>query len=233
VGEIARQAGSLYLLDACQSVGQMPIDVEHIGCDMLSTTGRKYLRGPRGTGLLYVRRQVLDRLEPPLLDLHAATWVARDRFTLRPDARRFENWETNYAGKIGLGVAIDYALSWGLEPIQQRITALASTLRARLASLPGVSVHDPGVVRCGIVSFTAAGHTAAEIQQALAQSRINVTVSQQSSTRLDMEARGLTSVVRASVHYYNSEDEVERFCTTLAAFLGNTRRAKDGIMAPE
>jgi cysteine desulfurase/selenocysteine lyase len=219
VGEMARQAGVLYLLDACQSVGQMPIDVEQIGCDMLSTTGRKYLRGPRGTGLLYVRRQVLDRLEPPLLDLHAATWVARDHFTMRPDARRFENWETNYAGKIGLGVAIDYALSWGLDNIWQRITALASTLRTRLATLPSVTVHDPGVVRCGIVSFTAVGHEPVEIQRALAQSRINVTVSQQSSTRLDMEARGLTSVVRASVHYYNSEDEVEGFCATLAAFL--------------
>ena len=220
VGEIARQAGILYLLDACQSVGQMPIDVKQIGCDMLSATGRKFLRGPRGTGLLYVRRQVLDRLEPPLLDLHAATWVARDQFTMRPDARRFENWETNYAGKIGLGVAIDYALSWGLDNIWQRITALASTLRTRLATLPSVTVHDPGVVRCGIVSFTAVGHEPVEIQRALAQSRINVTVSQQSSTRLDMEARGLTSVVRASVHYYNSEDEVEGFCATLAAFLG-------------
>jgi selenocysteine lyase/cysteine desulfurase len=220
VGDMARQAGILYLLDACQSVGQMPIDVEQIGCDMLSTTGRKYLRGPRGTGLLYIRQQVLERLEPPLLDLHAATWVARDHFTMRPDARRFENWETNYAGKIGLGVAIDYALSWGLENIWQRITALAHALRLRLATLPGVIVRDPGVVRCGIVSFTVAECEPMEIKRVLAQSRINVTVSQQASTRLDMEARGLTSVVRASVHYYNSEDEVERFCTTLAALLG-------------
>ena len=220
VGDIARQAGILYLLDACQSVGQMPIDVEQIGCDMLSTTGRKYLRGPRGTGLLYVRRQILERLEPPLLDLHAAEWVAQDRFTIRPDARRFENWETNYAGKIGLGVAIDYALSWGLEGIWQRITALANMLRTRLAALPGVTVHDPGLIRCGIVSFTAAGHTPADIQRVLALSRINVTVSQRTSTRLDMEARGLSSVVRASVHYYNSDDEVTRFCTALEALLG-------------
>jgi len=219
VGEIARQAGVLYLLDACQSVGQMPMHVEHLGCDMLSTTGRKYLRGPRGTGLLYVRRQVLEHLEPPLLDLHAAEWVARDRFTIRPDARRFENWETNYAGKIGLGVAIDYALSWGLDNIWERITVLANALRTRLATLPGVAVHDPGLVRCGIVSFTAAGHTPEEIQHALALSKINVTVSRRPSTRLDMEARDLTGLVRASVHYYNSEDEVERFCTTVKAIL--------------
>src|SRR4029434_9650678 len=216
VGEVARQAGVLYLLDACQSVGQMPMNVDALGCDMLSTTGRKYLRGPRGTGLLYVRRSVLERLEPPFVDLHAAEWVARDRLVLRPDARRFENWETNYAGKVGLGVAIDYALSWGLDHIWARITALASILREGLNTLPGVTVRDPGAERCGIVSFTVDGHEADEIRQTLARQHINVTVSRLTSTRLDMEARGLTSVVRASVHYYNSEAEIDCFCETLA-----------------
>jgi cysteine desulfurase / selenocysteine lyase len=207
VGEVARQAGVLYLLDACQSVGQMPMNVETLGCDMLSTTGRKYLRGPRGTGLLYVRRSVLERLEPPFVDLHAAEWVARDRLVLRPDARRFENWETNYAGKIGLGVAIDYALSWGLEHIWARITALASMLRERLNALPGATVRDPGAERCGIVSFTVDGHEADGIRQTLARQHINVTVSHLTSTRLDMEARGLTNVVRASVHYYRRSEK--------------------------
>jgi cysteine desulfurase / selenocysteine lyase len=217
VGKIAREAGVMFLLDACQSVGQMPIDVEAIGCDMLSATGRKYLRGPRGTGLLYVRRGILERLEPPFLDLHAAQWVAPEIFEIRPDARRFENWETYYAGKIGLGVAIDYALQWGLEAIWARIRRLADDLRQRLSTVPGVTVRDQGVERCGIVAFTMAGREADEVQRRLSNVGINVSVSRITSTRLDMEARALPDLVRASVHYYNTEAEIERFCATLAA----------------
>jgi len=216
VGRVARAAGIPYLLDACQSVGQLPVDVEAIGCDMLSATGRKYLRGPRGTGFLYVRRAMLERLVPPFLDLHAATWVARDRYEIRPDTRRFENWETNYATKIGLGVAIDYARQWGIESTWARIKMLAETLRERLDALPGVTLRDIGAEQCGIVTFTVEGHDPAALVDALLARRINVSFTTSTGTRLDMESRGLTRMVRASVHYYNSEDEIARFCETLA-----------------
>jgi cysteine desulfurase / selenocysteine lyase len=215
VGRIARAAKIPYLLDACQSVGQMPINVEEIGCDALSATGRKFLRGPRGTGFLYVRQSFLEHLEPPMLDLHAARWVSRDQYELRPDARRFENWETYYAGKIGLGVAVRYALEWGLEHIWERVSGLAKSLRAGLNELSGVSVRDLGRVRCGIVTFTVNGLDAKEIQMRMRQANINVSVSVQEYARLDLEPRGLPSVVRASLHYYNTEAEVERFCEVL------------------
>jgi selenocysteine lyase/cysteine desulfurase len=215
IGRVARAAGIPYLLDACQSVGQMPVNVDEIGCDMLSTTGRKYLRGPRGTGYLYIRRELYQRLEPPFIDLHAAEWVAPDRYAIREDARRFENWETNFAGKAGLAVAIDYALGWGLDAIWARVQPLAALLRQRLCTIPGVKVQDIGVVQCGIVTFTLDGVPAERIKETLAAQAINVTTSSTSSTRFDMEARGLRNIVRASVHYYNDEDEVERFCEAL------------------
>jgi cysteine desulfurase/selenocysteine lyase len=216
VGRVARAAGVPFLLDACQSVGQLPIDVRAIGCDMLSATGRKYLRGPRGTGFLYVRRELVGSLEPPLLDLHAAEWVAPDRYEIRPDARRFENWEANQAAKLGLGEAARYACGWGLEAVWERVSALAERLRAALAELPGVHVHDRGRVRCGIVTFTVDGVGGADVQRALRASDINVSVAPRHYTLLDMQQRGLPEVVRASVHYYNSEDEVARLVGAVA-----------------
>ena len=217
VGAVARQAGVPFLLDACQSAGQMPVNVERIGCDMLSATGRKFLRGPRGTGFLYVRRSLLAGLEPPFLDLHAATWTAADQYEIRQDARRFESWEASYAERIGLGVAVEYALSWGLEAIEARVTALAESLRERLAAVSGVRVHDQGQRRCGIVTFTMDGIPAAELKRRLAARGVNTSVSVAMENLWDMPSRGLPDMVRASVHYYNTDAELDRLVAALAA----------------
>lgn len=219
IGKVARSAGIPYLLDACQSAGQLPLDVEALGCDMLSATGRKYLRGPRGTGFLYVRESMLDRLEPPFLDLHAAQWTGRDSFEMRPDARRFENWENYVAGKIGLGVAVDYATGLGLQAIAERVQILAGRIRDGLSALPGVTVRDLGREKSGIVSFTVQAHEPPTLKAALASKGINISTSGASSTRFDMEARGLQQMSRLGVHYYNTEDEIDRFIDELGALL--------------
>ena len=219
VGEIAGEAGVPFLLDACQSAGQMPLSVDEIGCTMLSATGRKYLRGPRGTGFLYVQKDWIERLEPPLLDLHAATWTGPDTYEIHSDARRFETYEGHVAGAVGLGVAVEYALTLGLEAISERVQMLADTLRTALSGASGVTVHDAGRTRCGITTFSAEQKTAPAIQMALREHDINVSVSTPSSTRLDAEARGLPDLVRASVHYYNTEAEIERFVSRLKSVL--------------
>jgi cysteine desulfurase / selenocysteine lyase len=217
VGAVARRAGVPFLLDACQSLGQMPLDVERIGCDMLSATGRKYLRGPRGTGVLYVRRSLAETLEPPFIDLRAAEWLDPERYRLAPGARRFENWESFVAGRAGLAVAAGYALDLGLEAIRDRVTGLAERLRGLLAAIPGVEVRDLGIERCGIVSFTVAGVAPPDVATELARRGVHVIPSRRSSTLLDMDARGLDALVRASVHYYNTDEELERAAAAVEA----------------
>jgi selenocysteine lyase/cysteine desulfurase len=216
VGQIARKHNILYLLDACQSVGQMPIDIKQLKCDRLSGTGRKYLRGPRGTGFLFIRRSLIEQLEPPFIDLHAATWIDENQFEIRNDARRFENWESYIAGRIGLATAVDYALDIGLEAIQERVQHLAALLRNRLSELGGVTVRDLGRHRCGIVTFTKENESAAAIKQRLATHSINMSVTHAHYARLDLDSRGINELARASVHYFNTEAEIDRFCTNLS-----------------
>ncbi|CAI8811078.1 Aminotransferase [Pseudomonas sp. IT-347P] len=222
IGALARAAGVLFLLDACQGVGQMPIDVQKIGCHLLAATSRKYLRGPRGMGFLYVERSLCQTLEPAFLDLHAASLQSADAFAIRADARRFENWECNVAAKLGFGAAVEYALAQGIEPMWRRIQHLADYLRQRLADIPGVTPQDLGRQKSGIVTFTHQHHSAAQIQQWLAgqEKPINVSTSTFRSTLLDMQSRNLQEVSRASVHAYNTEAEID---TMMAALRGLPR----------
>ena len=167
-----------------------------------------------------MRRDWIDRLDPPFLDLHAAEWVSPDRYEVRADAKRFETWEGFVAGKIGLGVAIDYALAIGLDAIAQRIDDLSNQLRQGLTCLKGVTVQDLGQHPCGIVTFTLQDQSPQAIQRRLAEMhRINVSTTTVSGTRLDMEARHLQDMVRASVHYYNSSAEVDRFCEAVGTLI--------------
>jgi selenocysteine lyase/cysteine desulfurase len=216
VGRVANAAGIPYLLDACQSVGQLPVDVKKIGCDYLAATGRKFLRGPRGTGLLYMRSAVIEGVEPAVLDLWGATWVEADRYEVRRDARRFELWEMNLAAKLGLRTAIDYAIGVGLDAVWERVQSLGAGLRQRLRAIDGVAVHDVGSVQGAIVTFTVDGHSPATAKAALRDAGINVSTVAPASARLDMESRGLDGLVRASVHYFNTEAELDACADAVA-----------------
>ena len=199
----------------------MPIDVQEIGCHMLSATGRKYLRGARGIGFLYVARDVIPQLEPPVLDLHSATWLSADSYELAPTASRFENWEMNISAKIGLGVAVDYALTLGLENIEARTQSLAKKFRTMLNEITGVKTRDMGQKQCGIVTFSIEGHDARDISEKLHEHQINTSVSPYTYAVLDFKERDLDYLVRASVHYYNNQADLERFCDVLTEILSS------------
>ena len=211
IGEIASDYNIPYIVDACQSAGQMPLDVVQIGCDALSATGRKFLRGPRGTGFLYVREQMLDRFPPVTLDLHAATWTGPREYEIQPGAKRYEMFESNIAARLGLGAAVDYAMSIGLAEIYSRIRFLADRLRDHLGSIDKVTLRDKGKEKCGIVTFTIDGVDPEEFQQLMRKKNINVGLSKRNCALTDLDEWGVDSLIRSPVHYYNTEDEIDYF----------------------
>jgi selenocysteine lyase/cysteine desulfurase len=210
VGRLCRAAGVPLLLDACQSVGQLPVDVGALGCSVLVASGRKYLRGPRGTGFLWVDPALLPRLRPVALDLRGADWVAPGQYRMREGVRRFERFEADYAGRLGLGAAVDHALGWGIDAIEARVTALAAGLRERLGEIPGVRVHDRGRRRCGITSSTVDGVPAARVAERLRTQGINTSVSLPTFAQHDARHRSVGDLLRASVHYVTTDDELDR-----------------------
>eukprot|EP00879_Flechtneria_rotunda_P013191 GHRR01013776.1.p1 GENE.GHRR01013776.1~~GHRR01013776.1.p1 ORF type:complete len:440 (+),score=145.36 GHRR01013776.1:194-1513(+) len=236
VGAAAAAAGVPFLLDACQSVGQMPLDVQQLQCDFLTGTSRKFLRGPRGIGFLYARKATTANTlatnsssmssaaataawEPAIIDIHGASWTGPGSYELVESAERYEQYEVNMAAKVGFGVAVQYCTDQDLSRCWQRTQQLAAGLRAQLGTrVPGLTIHDHGKQLCGIVSFTLSSHPdAAAVKAYLATHKppINVTTSGIGSTRLDFETRGLQAVVRASVHYFNTDEDIKALVKAL------------------
>lgn len=218
---LAHDVGALVVLDACQSVGQLLLDVDDLGVDALTASGRKWLRAPRGTGFLYMRSGVLDDLEPLAADLRGGEWTSPIQYQLRTDAARFELWEHDVAGRLGLGVAVDHLLDLGPTAVERTVRSGAAELRAMLAQIAGLTVQDRGSDLSGIVSFTVAGADAASVQEQLFAADVTAAVSRAGSTRLDMGARGLDAVVRLSPHYFNSPDDLLRAAEAVAAVTGS------------
>ena len=220
VREVAEQAhavGALVLLDACQSIGQRPVRIGELGVDLVSGTGRKWLRGPRGTGLLVATNAARERLRPGLVDNNGGTWTSPDSYSLRPDAQVFELFERSVAGRLGLIAAAEYALGIGLDTIATEITARAGRIRAGLSAIPGVTLRDRGVDKCGLVTFTLAGMDVEQVRDALWDKGIAVSANYARNTRIDMDGRGLPAVVRASPHYFVADAQIDEFLAVVAA----------------
>jgi selenocysteine lyase/cysteine desulfurase len=217
IGRIARSAGVPFLLDATQSVGQFPVDVDEIGCDLLTATGRKFLRGPRGTGLLWVRSSMLDRLDPFVVEIASADWGGDRGIVWKDGARRFETWEYSYVNVLGLGAAVGQALDLGLDAIGGRALALGTALRDRLDALPGVTTHDRGLTRCAIVTVAVEDVPADEVAARLREKGVNVSVTVPRHTLLTTDIRPLPPLVRLSPHYYNTDEELDRAVEELGA----------------
>jgi selenocysteine lyase/cysteine desulfurase len=220
VGAMCRARDILYLVDGCQSVGQMPTDVETIGCDFFAATSRKYLRGPRGAGFLYVSDRVLDAgLEPLFPDMRGADWIDADLYQPAPDARRFETWEFAWALVLGTGAAARYANALDLSEVRDRVRALASDLRERLAELPGARVLDRGRELGATVTASFAGHAPAELVLRLRERGINTSSQSRIDAVIDYDEKGVDGALRMSPHYFNDDSDLDALLGALHEIL--------------
>jgi selenocysteine lyase/cysteine desulfurase len=220
IGAICQEEEIPYLVDACQAVGQMAVDVGRVGCDFLSGTARKFLRGPRGLGFLLVSDRMLEQGAHPLLvDMHGATWTDPDDFTLAPDARRFETWEFSFALVLGLGAAARYAGDVGLDTAGARARELAAFARERLEDLPGVRVLDRGAELCAIVTAQIGNRDAKEVKLALRGRGINTSSPEREDAVIDMDQKRASSALRISPHYYNTKEEIDTAIDALEDLL--------------
>ena len=220
VGAVCRRLEIPYLVDACQAVGQLVVDVDRVGCDYLAAAARKFLRGPRGIGFLYAADRVIEAGAYPItVDMHGATWSDPDRFTLTPDARRFESWEVSPALVAGLGAAAAYALDVGIPTAGARASALAAYARERLAEIDGVRVLDRGPALCAIATAEVAGRDADSLKLALRARGINTSAADREDAVIDMDEKGVRSALRLSPHYYNTPDEIDAAVAALAELV--------------
>ena len=218
VGRVCEEEGIPYLIDACQAVGQIPVDVEELRCDYLAATARKFLRGPRGIGFLYASDRALARGDHPLfVDMRGARWTATDAYEVADSARRYEDWEFPYALVLGQAEAVRYALDVGIDVAQRRAWQLAATLRESLARIDGVRTLERGANQCAIVTFNVRGIPSADVVQHLARHRINAVVSLREFGRFDFGDKGVDDAIRLSPHYYNTEEEVESAVQAISA----------------
>lgn len=221
VGALCRKAGVPFLLDACQAVGQIEIDLAALHCDYLAATARKFLRGPRGIGFLAVSDAALVRGDAPLLpDMRGARWTAADSYALVDDARRFEQWEFPYALVLGLGVAARYALEVGVGEAAARAHALAAEARRLFGAIAGVRLLDRGMRLSAIATFAVEGHDARDLMRALRARGVNTSAQARSDALIPLERAGANSLLRISPHYYNTVEEIAHGAEALTAVLG-------------
>lgn len=220
IGQLCKEKGILFLVDACQSAGQMPLDVEQIHCDFLSATSRKFMRGPRGAGFLYASDRVLEeKLEPIFPDILGANWTDTNEYELGNTAQRFEYWEKSYALMLGTKAAAGYALEVGLEKIQERVVHLADYARGRIVEIEGVRVLDKGAQKAGITTYENPNWDKIALQKYLLERNINVSVSPFNAGVIDYKAKGaMTGSLRVSPHYFNTEREIDQLVEMLKEY---------------
>ncbi len=206
----------VYAVDLAQSLGQLPIDVGAIGCHLAFAPGRKFLRAPRGTGVLYLAASVAETLEPLAVDLTTATTITAGGYELAPGVARFGLFEHSVALRLGLGEAARHAVARGLTRISAEVQARTTEVVELVAATPGFELLAPPPLS-GIVSVTHERLDPDQVRAHLRDQGVSTWVAAVGGSPLDQAARLARPAVRISPHYSTTDDEVERLARALRA----------------
>ncbi len=222
IGAAIRQAGSsaFFIIDASQVIGQVPINVAELGCDALIACGRKFLRGPRGTALAYISPRLASEIVPRNIDSLSST-LRDGNVEVANSAQAFEFGEESVALKLGLGKAIEQALDLGVDHIRLALDQKAGALRQALAELPRVKLLDRGNNKGAAVTFAIDGLPCATAKQRLSEQGINIGMNGPGYTPYDMSMRGISELLRASVHLNTTDEDIALIVNAIRS-IGST-----------
>lgn len=210
IGALCKQYDIWYFVDACQSAGQLPLDTQKIACDFLSFATRKFMRGPRGGGLLYVSDAALDAgLEPLYIDMRGAEWTSPNAYTPVADAKRFEYTEQSYAILIGSAVAMRYYVATGPENIAARNKYLSDYLCKHLQEFSHIHLLDRGKNKSAIHSLISDRTPPQEFRDILFTHKIQVNAAPRKFALIDFIDKKVDGAVRIAPHYYNTTQEID------------------------
>lgn len=219
LAELLAETGALFAVNGTQALGQIPVDVQAIGSDFFFATSRKWLRGPRGLGVLNVKPGLIPRLLPTTVGHTAALWTGPGEYEIVASPDRFHAGDHPFALMKGLSASADYAMGVGVESIFERNLELGSYAREALRSA-GIKIHDDVHGQTGNIPLQVGERDPDDVVDHLRAHGVAACVIYEENNLLALRRMGARSLVRLSISYFNTKEEIDRVSALLEEIKG-------------